>query len=315
VTRLILRRSLYLLLTLLVTSMLVFWLTQLLPGDVARLILGRDASAEAIQRFNEANGLNEPVINQYVNWLSGFVTGDWGNSYSGGGWAVQPVVLERLGNSLRLAGLVLLISLPVALVQGVLAALQEDRLVDSVLSVASLSVIGLPEFLTGIVLINVFALNLGWFSATSLVQPGYDIVDWLRVLILPALTASLVLIGYITRMTRAGMIDELKQAYVRTAILKGLPRRVVIVRHVLRNALLPTITVIAISVGWLIGGIVVVERVFSYPGLGSLLVEAVEQKNLPVLQASVMVVVFVFALTNLLADVLYGALNPRIRAR
>jgi peptide/nickel transport system permease protein len=195
----------------------------------------------------------------------------------------------------------------------VIAALRENTWVDSAISVVSLSVVGLPEFVTGLVLINILGLQLGWFPATSLVSSDYTLGDWLRILFLPAVTATLVLLGYVARMTRAGVIDGLKKPYVRTAILKGLPQRQVIFKHVLRNALLPTITVIALSIGWLIGGLVVIENVFNYPGLGALLVESVKQKNIPVLQAVVMITIFAFALSNLIADVLYAVLNPRIR--
>jgi peptide/nickel transport system permease protein len=168
---------------------------------------------------------------------------------------------------------------------------------------------------TGIVLINIFALRLGWFEATSLVSPGMTFGAWFRVLILPATTASLVLVGYITRMTRAGMIEELRKPYIRTARLKGLPSKRVVLSHALRNALLPTIPVIAVSIGWLMGGLVVIENVFNYPGIGSLLVNAVTQRNLPVLQAISAIVVFFYAFANLVADILFAMLNPRVRLR
>ncbi|GAB1420689.1 ABC transporter permease [Anaerolineales bacterium] len=300
-------------LTLLVSSILIFALTQLLPGDVGKLILGRDASVEAVNRFKAEFGLDQPVLMQYGDWLGGFVSGDWGKSFSGGAWPVRPEVLHRMGNSLRLAALTLLLSIPIGVSFGVIAALKENSWVDNIISIVSLSVVGLPEFVTGIVLINVFALGLGWFEASSIVQSQYGLGEWIRVLFLPAVTASFVIIGYIARMTRASMIDELKKNYVRTAKLKGLPYRTVVIKHVLRNALLPTITVVAISIGWLIGGLVVVEQVYNYPGLGSLLVDAVEKKNLPVIQASVMIIVFFFAIANLAADILYAYLNPRIR--
>ena len=312
-TRYILRRLLLLIVTLLITSALIFGLTQLLPGDVARLLLGREASPQALEAFREQFGLNDPVPVQYVNWLMGFISGDWGQSFSSGNPDVRPLVLARLGNSMRLALLTLVLSIPLSIALGVLAALRENSLIDSIISVVSLSVVGLPEFGTGLVLINIFALGLGVFPATAPVRETYTLAEWLRVLFLPALTATLVLLGYITRMTRAGVIDELKKPYVRTAVLKGLPAHVVIFKHVLRNALLPTITVIAISFGWLIGGLVVIENVFNYPGLGALLVEAVRQKNIPLLQAIVMMTVLAFAIANLIADLLYALLNPRIR--
>lgn len=311
--RFLIRRSLLLLLTLLVTSAFIFALTQLLPGDIARLVLGREASPARVEAFREEFGLNEPATVQYVNWLGGFLQGDWGRSFSSGNPLVQPLVLGRLNNSLILAGFTMLIAVPISVLLGITAALNENTWIDSAVSFLSIAVVGLPEFVTGIVLINIFALGLGWFDATSLVGADYDLGQWLRVLTLPAITASFVLIGYITRMTRAGMIDELKKSYVRTAILKGLPRRTVIFKHVLRNALLPTITVLAISIGWLMGGIVVIENVFNYPGMGSELVRAVNQKNLPVLQAITVIIVFIFAFSNLLADLLYALLNPRIR--
>ncbi len=309
----IVRRILLLFVTMLLTSIIVFALTQFIPGDIARLLLGREASEQALENFRDQFGLNDPLPQQYINWLTGFVTGDWGTSFSSGNPAVRPLVLERLGNSLRLTLMTLIISIPLSIVLGIIAALRENTWVDSAISLISLSVVGLPEFVTGLVLINVFALQLGWFPATALVSSDHQLGDWLRILFLPAVTATLVLLGYVSRMTRAGVIDELKKPYVRTAVLKGLPRRQVIFKHVLRNALLPTITVIALSVGWLIGGLVVIENVFNYSGLGALLVESVKQKNIPLLQAVVMITIFFYALANLIADVLYAVLNPRIR--
>ncbi len=312
--RYILRRLILLVGTLIVTSIIIFALTQFLPGDVARLILGRDASAESLAQFNERFGLDAPPVTQYINWFTGFITGDWGISFSAGNPRVLDQVIDKLGNSLVLAGFTLIIAIPISVLLGIVAAVRENTWVDSVISIVSLSVVGLPEFVTGIILINVFSLGFGWFAATT---PPFaelqSLGDWLNILVLPAITASFVLIGYITRMTRAGVIDELKKDYVRTAKLKGLSGQQIMFRHVLRNALLPTITVIAISIGWLIGGMVVIEQVFNYKGLGSLLVDAVKQKNLPVLQAVSMIVVFTYAFSNLVADLLYALLNPRIR--
>ncbi|HEX2908825.1 MAG TPA: ABC transporter permease [Phototrophicaceae bacterium] len=215
---------------------------------------------------------------------------------------------------MRLAFMTLVIAVPLSVLLGVIAALYENTWIDSAISLLSLAVVGLPEFVTGLVLINGLALGaraLG-LPATSTV-PDNTLGDWIRQLILPATTATFVLIGYVSRLTRAGVLDELKKPYVRTATLKGLPWPQIIFKHVLRNALLPTITVLAISFGWLIGGLVVIENVYNYPGLGALMVEAVKQKNLFVLQAVVMVTIFFFALANLTADVLYAVLNPRIR--
>jgi len=312
--RYILRRTLLLSVTLLITSLVVFGLTQVLPGDIATLNTSQFASEETKEAFRESRGLNDPVPVQYVTWLGNFITGDWGISFNRGNPEVRPLVLERFTNSLRLAATTLLIAIPISILLGIVAALNEDSWVDSIISIFSLSVVGLPEFVTGFVLIEIFANNLDLFSSTSTNLPDDgSLTGWLDVLILPALTATLVLLAYVTRMTRAGVIDELKKPYVRTATLKGLPQRQIIFKHVLRNALLPTITIIAISVGWLIGGLVVIEQVFNYPGLGRELVTAVQAQNIPMIQAIVMLIILAFALANLAADVLYAVLNPRIR--
>lgn len=311
--RFLIRRVFLLVVTMLVTSIIIFVLTQLLPGDVARQTLGRDATDEAIAQRQEELGLNDPPVMQYFNWLGGFLMGDWGTSFIRGRPPVRPLVVEAMNNSLILALFTLAISIPISIVLGVFAALNEDKWIDSTISVVSLAVVGLPEFVTGLVLINTVALGLGWLPASSIISPRDSTGEILSQLILPAITATFVLLGYIVRMTRAGVLDELKKPYVRTATLKGLPRRTVIFKHVLRNAMLPTITVIAISFGWLIGGLIVIENVFSYPGLGSVMVEAVRSKNIPIIQASVLIIVFFFALANLIADIVYALLNPRIR--
>lgn len=310
--RFLARRLGFLALTVLLTSILIFVVTQFLPGDVARIILGREASDAALQSLRQELGLDRPLPIQYLTWLGGFVTGDWGASYSTD-QAIRPLVLGRLGNSLQLAGLTLLIAVPTAVLLGVLAALREGGWVDNAISVASLSVVGLPEFVTGVVLIQVFALELGWLPANSSIAPDEGLFQALPQLILPAVTATFVLLAYIARLTRASMVEELQKPYVRTATLKGIGRNRVLFGHVLKNALLPTITVVAISFGWLISGLIVVENVFNYPGLGRLLTFAIDRRDLPLLQAITLVAVLAFALANLIADVLYAALNPRIK--
>jgi peptide/nickel transport system permease protein len=312
VTRYLARRIGFLLLTLLLTSVVIFAITQLLPGDVARVILGREASETALQALRTRLGLDRPAAVQYLAWLTDFVRGDWGLSFSTG-VPIRAIVVERLGNSLMLAGVTLALAVPVAIALGVVAALRAGTWLDGVISVGSLAVVGLPEFVTGLVLIEVFAFRLGWLPANASIAPEAGFLEALPMLILPALTATLVLLAYIARLTRASVIEELRRPYVRTATLKGLPRRAVIVNHVLRNALLPTITVVAISIGWLISGLIVVENVFNYPGLGRLLTFAIDRRDVPLLQAISLVAVLAFALANLLADLAYAFLNPRIR--
>lgn len=310
--RYLVRRLGFLLLTLLITSLAIFAITQLLPGDVARIILGREAGEAALQSLRAELGLDRPPHVQFLSWLGGFVSGDWGISFSTG-QQIRPLVLERLGNSLMLAGLTLLIAVPAAIALGTLAALNRDRAIDGLISVASLAVVGLPEFVTGLVLIQVFAFRLRWLPANSSIEFGAGFLEALPMLVLPAITGTLVMLAYITRLTRASVIEELTKPYVRTARLKGLGRGRVLTSHVLGNALLPTITVIAISVGWLISGLIVVENVFNYPGLGSLLTYAIDRHDLPLLQAITLVAVLAFSLANLIADLLYAYLNPRIR--
>ena len=310
--RYILRRIGFLALTFILTSLIIFTVTQFLPGDVARVILGREAGEAQVQALREELGLNDPLPVQYVRWLGDFVTGDWGQSFSTKS-EIRPLVLGRLRNSLMLAFITIVISVPLAVFLGVIAGLNENKASDNIISVSSLSVVGLPEFVTGLVLIQIFSFKLRLLPANSSIRPGASFMEALPMLILPALTATFVLLAYITRLTRAGVVEELKADYTRTAILKGMSRRTVVVKHVLRNALLPTITVIAISFGWLISGLIVIENVFNYPGLGRLMVFAIDRRDLPLLQAVTLVTVLGFAFANLIADLLYAYLNPRIR--
>lgn len=310
--RFILRRFGFFLLTILLTSLIVFIVTQMLPGDVARVILGREAGEPALEALREELGLHDPLPVQYGRWLLNFIRGDWGLSFSTR-TEIQGLVFDRLGNSLMLAGVILVLSVPTALALGVVAGLNEGKLIDNLISLSSLAVVGLPEFVTGLILIQVFAFGLRWLPANSSIRAGSGLIESLPMLILPALTATLVLLAYIARLTRAGVIEELKQPYVRTADLKGLPRSMVTVKHVLRNALAPSVTVIAISFGWMVSGLIVIENVFNYPGLGRLIVFAIERRDLPLLQAVTMFTVLAFAIANLVADVLYAWLTPRVR--
>lgn len=310
--RFVLRRFGFFLLTILLTSLIVFIITQMLPGDVARVILGREAGEPALDALRQELGLHDPLPVQYGRWLFNFITGDWGQSFSTRS-DIQGLVLDRLANSLMLAAVILVLSVPAALALGVVAGLNEGKPIDDLISLSSLAVVGLPEFVTGLILIQVFAFGLKWLPANSSIRAGSGLIESLPMLLLPALTATLVLLAYVARLTRAGVIEELKRPYVRTADLKGLPRSMVTVKHVLRNALAPSVTVIAISFGWMISGLIVIENVFNYPGLGRLIVFAIERRDLPLLQAVTMLTVLAFAIANLVADVLYAWLTPRVR--
>jgi peptide/nickel transport system permease protein len=313
----LLRRLGFLLLTVLATSIMIFLVTQWLPGDVCRVILGREVGESALRTCRAELRLDDPLAVRYLRWLGGFVSGDWGRSFSTN-TPILPTVVQRIRNSFMLGAVTLIISVPLGVGLGVLAGLRENKFADNAISILSLSVVGLPEFVTGIVLIQLFSFELRrrglpFLPASSSMRPGTGFIEALPLLILPALTATLVMLAYIARLTRAGVIEELKQPYTRTAVLKGLPGSSVMIKHVLRNALLPTITVIALSVGWLISGLVVIENVYNYPGLGRLLVFAIDRRDLPLIQAITMVTVLGLTIANLVADLLYAYLNPRIR--
>ncbi|GAB4548276.1 MAG: ABC transporter permease [Anaerolineae bacterium] len=306
------RRIGYFFLTMFILSLFIFGVIALLPGDVCATVLGRGAPQQACEALKEELGLKMPFLERYGNWLGNFLRGDWGTSY-GLRQEIFPIIFQRLGNSLRLALIALLLSVPPAICLGVIAGLNENRTPDVLFNVVSLVFVGIPEFVMGIILINVVALQWKLLPSSANVSPDASFVDALPRLILPALTAAAVLIAYIGRLTRVGVLDEVKKPYVRTAILKGLSRAQVVIRHILPNALLPTITVVAISTGWLISGLVVIENVFAYPGLGQVLVRAIERRDLPLIQAGVLISAAIYGIVNLIADLLYALLNPRIR--
>lgn len=308
----ILRRLGTILLTMLVASIIIFAVTRLLPGDVARVMLGQFATDEAVANLREELGLNRPVIVQYLDWLGNFIVGDWGDSLVSR-QAVRPIVIMRLRNSVMLALMALVLYVPLGILLGVISALKEDRIADQAISGISMAFVGLPEFVTGLILIGVLAISLDLLPANSSIPPGTSFKEALPYLILPAITVSLTSLGYVSRMTRSSTIDVLRADYTRAADLKGLSRSTVLFKHVLRNSLLPTVTVVAMGIGWLIGGLIVTEAVFGYPGLGRLLIYSIQRRDLITIQAISMIIVAIYGLSNLAADVLYGILNPRIR--
>jgi peptide/nickel transport system permease protein len=308
----ILRRLGMILLTMLLASVIIFSVTQLLPGDVAHVILGQFATPQAVENLREELGLNRPVIVQYWDWLTSFIRGDWGISMVSR-LEVRPMIMGRLRNSLMLATVALALYVPLGILLGVIAALNEDRLADQAISGISMAFAGLPEFVTGLILIGILAISLDILPANSSIEPETSFKDAFPFLILPAITVSLTSLGYIARMTRSSTIDVLRADYTRAADMKGLPRWQVLTKHVLRNSLLPTVTVVAMGIGWLIGGLIVTEAVFGYPGVGRLLIYGIQRRDLTLIQAISMLIVAVYSFSNLAADILYGILNPRIR--
>lgn len=300
------------LLTLLLLSVIVFFAGQVLPGNPSRSILGNLASKEAVAHLNAQLGLDKPLVLQYWDWISGIPRGDLGLSYQYQ-TPVSSFLFPALGQSLKLAVMAFVMVVPLSLLAGVAAALTRGRAVDRIISTVGLSLSTVPEFVSGIVLIVVFAIKMRALPVSASAPPGSSLFLQVQYLLLPAIPLVLVLFGYITRITRGSTVEALDSDYVRTATLKGLPARTVILRHVLRNAMLPTVTVIATQTGYLIGGLVVTETLFNYPGLGHLIYNAGNQKDFPMLESGVLVIGAVYLTATLVADVIAILLNPRVR--
>jgi len=307
-----LRRLALIVLLLWVMSVLLFAITQVLPGNVARMILGQFATADAIEAVETKLGLKDPLLVQYGRWFSNVIRGDFGQSLIMER-PIGPVLSEALGRSAILACLSFVLVASAGILLGVIAAVRKNRPVDHAVSVFSYLGISVPEFFWGIVFILVFARFLGWLPSAGYSPLDEGLWSWFSRLIGPTLTLTFTLIAHVSRLTRSSMLETLRSRYVLAARAKGLPERVILFRHALRNALLPTITVLAIDVGWLFGGIVVVETVFAFPGLGRLVAFAIERRDLPLIQATLLVITAIYCLANLAADLLYAALNPRIR--
>jgi peptide/nickel transport system permease protein len=287
-------------------------MTQILPGNVAYMIAGQFASPEQIVAIQTKLGLNDPPLIQYGRWLAGILHGDFGLSLRMDR-PIRPLLSEALQRSLVLATASFAIVAVFGIWIGVYSALRRGRAADAAVSLGTYVFISMPEFFWAILLIMLFAGTLGWLPASGYAPVSEGVGRWILHLVLPSLTLAGGLIAHVSRLTRASMIETLNSQYVRVARAKGIPERWVIYGHALRNALIPTVTVLAIDVGVLLGGVVVVESVFSYPGLGRLLIYSIEQKDIPLIQACMLIVTAIYALANLGADLCYALLNPRIR--
>ena len=307
-----LRRCLFIGYTLLIVTLLVFGITQALPADAAVMLLGENATPAALAAVRLKLGLNDPLWLQYWHWLSGLLHGDFGISMRTG-QPVGPQMLLALSRSLLLAGGAIALTLLLALPLGIGAALRRGKASDVIVGMVSYLGISVPEFVTATVLLILLADRLRWLPATGYVPLADSFSDGLRHLVLPVLTVSLILVAHISRMMRSEMIDVLHTDYVRAARLKGLPERVVLFRHALRNALPPVITIVALDVGYLLGGIIVVEEIFALPGIGRQLIAAIEARDLPAIQAGALVIAATYAVANFLADIAYALIDRRIR--
>lgn len=312
ITRFLARRLLYSAVVLIGVLVVVFALVHLVPGDPVRIALGTRYSPQAYDALRSASGLDKPIVEQFFSYVGSALTGDLGVSFRNGD-PVTVILLERLPATISLALAGIVIALLIALPAGIWSALREGRISDAIIRIASQFGVSVPDFWMGILLIALFATTLGWLP-TSGYQPLLDNPSgWMRHIVLPALTVGLVAGAIMTRYVRSAVLEVASMGYVRTARSKGLPPRVVTFRHTVRNALIPVLTITGIQLATILGGVIVVEVVFAWPGLGRLVYNAVAARDYPVIQGAVLLIAALFLLINLIVDVLYAVVDPRIR--
>ncbi|HET7495326.1 MAG TPA: ABC transporter permease [Candidatus Limnocylindrales bacterium] len=311
--RWLLRRLVLSLITLWLLATIVFVIANVLPNDVGRTILGPFAPQESVDALNAKLGTDDPLPEQYVRALRNLVTFDFGNSFQSGR-PVIPLIVAAIGRSGLLAAYALLLTIPIAIAAGLFAGRRRDRPADRAIVLAGLTLSSIPEFVIGTFLVVVVGVQLRLLPVLATPPPNASIVDLARFLAMPALAMAIVYFGYIARMTRAGTIEVLESDYIRTATMKGLTTGQTMRRHVLRNALVPTVAVIGVQIGYLFGGIIGVEKIFNYNGMGQLMLFAAQRKDIPVLTAGVIVIGIVYMAATLAADLIIAWMNPRARA-
>lgn len=310
--RLVARRLALGLITLWAVSLLIFAGTEILPGDVATAILGQSRTPEAVAAIRASLGLNRPAYIRYGDWLAHFVRGDIGKSLANQR-DIAPEIRDRLGNTMFLAGVAACVSVPLSILLGLLAAIRQDSLFDRIVNVVTLTTISFPEFFIGYVLIILFAVKLDWFPSLAMISADMGFWDRLDAVALPATTLVLVVLAHMMRQTRASVLSILASPFIEMAILKGIPKWRIVVQHALPNALAPIINVVALNLAYLIVGVVVVEVVFVYPGMGQLIVDSVSKRDVPVVQTCGLIFALTYVGLNMIAD-LFGILsNPRLR--
>jgi peptide/nickel transport system permease protein len=312
VTRLIAQRLVMALFTLLLVSFLIYAVLEILPGDVATRILGRDATAESIAALRERLHLNDPALLRYLRWLGGVLHGDFGESLVSSRRVLE-VLAPRVMNTAFLSAYAFLLYIPLATIPALIQAVRRDRPVDHAMSVITLVLLSMPDFLLGTLLLLLFVLAIPVLPAMSTVDQTSDLAEYLRATTLPALTLAIVMAVYAVRMLRDNLIEVLDADYIRMAELRGVPARRVVWRHALPNALVPSLNVTALNLAYLVGGVVVVEKVFGYPGFGSLLVDSLQLRDFPLIEATILIAAAVYIAANFLADVASILLNPKLR--
>lgn len=308
------RRFLSTLPTLLVVTVIVFAIVRVLPGNPARLLLGEEATPQLVAELTHEMGLDRPLPVQYVSWLGGVLRGDFGRSVKDN-MSVGVLIFEKLPTTLELAFLATLVSVLIALPAGIITAARRGGFTDGAITVLALSGVSLPNFFLGILLIYLFSIQLGWIPPSGYVTPLENPLENLRLMVLPAITLGVGTAGALTRFLRGAMLEVLGQDYVRTARAKGVAGRVVLYRHALRNALIPVVTIFGLQLGGLLGGAVITEQIFSIPGFGRLIVDAVFTRDFPVVQGVVLFSAAAIFLVSFLVDLIYAAVDPRIRYR
>lgn len=307
------RKLVFMVITMIIMSILIFTLVELMPGDVAQIILGMNATEEALAELRQTMGLDRPLAVRYIEWAGNALRGDLGESSYFRGVTVSSLIARRGFHSLVLAITAFLLFVPLSIFLGVLAGINEGKWRDTLINTFGLITMALPEFVSGVFLIIIFSVKLNWFPVTSALEIGETIFDNLNILVLPALSVTLVMVGYVSRMQRASTVTVMNSEYIKMARLKGMPWSYIIRQHVLRNALLPSITVIGMNMGYLFGGLVVVESLFAYPGIGLLTVQAIKSRDVPLITASLLIITLIYILSSFTTDMLYAYLNPRIR--
>jgi peptide/nickel transport system permease protein len=308
------RRFLSTLPTLFVVTVIVFAIVRVLPGNPARLLLGEEATPQLVAELTHQMGLDRPLPVQYGSWLLGVLQGDFGRSIKDN-MSVGKLILEKLPTTLELAALATLVSILIALPAGIITAAKRGGFIDGLITVLALSGVSLPNFFLGILLIYLFSIQLNWIPPSGYMTPLENPLENLRLMLLPAITLGLGTAGALTRFLRGSMLEVLGQDYVRTARAKGVTGRIVLYRHALRNALIPVVTIFGLQLGGLLGGAVITEQIFSIPGFGRLIVDAVFTRDFPVVQGIVLVSAMAIFLVSFLVDLIYAAVDPRIRYR
>ena len=312
IVRLVLARLGVAAVTLLIVSFVVFAATQMLPGDVAEILLGQAATPEAVAGLRTAMHLDDPALVQYAKWVLGFVTGDLGTSY-GSNMPVADMIVTRFQNTLVLAATTSIVAVPLALTLGILAATYRGSLFDRALTAGVVSAISVPEFLIATLAVLIFAVWLRWLPALSFANDVTSFGQWLHIIAMPLITLTGVISAQMIRMTRAAVIDTLDAPYVEMALLKGASRSRLVLRHALPNAAGPIANAVALSLSYLLGGVIIVETIFNYPGIAKLMVDGVATRDLPLIQACTMIFCLGYLILITAADILAIVANPRLR--